>query len=1383
MMERLLVATLVACLFFQATAYTEPTFTADKSFLQKQKNVYELFWHVNQPTVYHPELYQVSKTWSIMDHIDEYTNKEVVYEFLKLWKNGMLPRGELFNPWYPDLHDEMVALFDLFYFAKNFETFYNTAVWARFNMNEEMYKYVLAVAIIHRPDTKHIRLPNLYEIWPHHFFNEDVIFRAHRIKMGDYGAAKKAITGTQPYLLTANYTGWYLTHDHDSEWKLNHFTEDIGLNSLYFYFHLMFPMWMSSEKYHLVKDYRGELYYYVHKQIMARYNMERLSHDLIELEYIDWNKPIATGYYPSMIHTTGLPYPQRLAWSDVPMHKYKYLERINHIEPRVSMAIDSGLVMKKDKHFELYEDENHDMNTLGNMIQGNMDSPFRRFYDSMDRLSKNILGYGYERSTKYQTTLSTLDLSLTSMRDPGFYRIYKKILSFFHKYKSNIPMYTHDQLGFPGVKIESVIVDKMVTYLDYFDSMISNAVSVHSHKEAQSLFIKARQQRLNHKPYTYHITVHSEKAVKGWVRVFLGPKYDIYGHEIDMMDNWMNFFQMDYWTVDLKPGINKIERSSHESIIAARDEMPSTEFYNMILKAMEGSETYKYSSQMSGFPDRMMLPTGKTEGMLFKLFVHISPYDESKVINVDMPVIGVKHFESKPLGFPLDRPMLHYDKTVPNMYWKDVTIFHKNADESNLTAYSRIVGLSSRITMGGLLVATLATCLFLQTTAYTELTFTADKTFLQKQKSIYELFWHVNQPTVYHPELYQIAKTWSITDHIDDYTNKDVVTVFLKLWKNGMLPRGELFHPWYIDVHDEMVALFDLFYFAKDFETFYNTAVWARFNINEEMYKYVLVIATIHRPDTKHIRLPNIYEICPHYFFNEDVLFRAHRIKMGDYGVAKKTDTGMESYLLLANYTGWYPTHNHDSEWKLNYFTEDIGMNSLYFYIQTIFPSWLSSEKYNLLKDFRGEMYYYTHKQIMARYYMERLSHDLGELEYIDWNKPIVTGYYPSMVLPTGLPLAQRPTWSDIPTYKYEYLQRINSIESRISMAIDSGRVMQKEKHLNLYENEMQDLNILGNMIQGNMDSPFLRFYDSVDRLSKNILGYGHERSTKYQTPLSALDLSITSMRDPGFYRIYKKILDHFHTYKTNLPMYTYDQLVFSGVKIESVAVDKLVTYFDYFDSMISNAVSVHSHKEAQDLFIKARQHRLNHKPYTYHMTVNSDKPTKGWMHVFIGPKYDVHGHEIDMVDNWMNFFELDNWVVDLKSGTNKIERSSHESLFVSRDEMPSTEFYNMILKSMEGSETYKYSSQLHGFPDRMMLPRGKPEGMVFKLFFYISPYDEAKSIKVDLPVFGTKLVEVKPFGFPLDRPMYYYDKTVPNMYWKDVTIFHKNAEDLNVTV
>lgn len=52
--------------------------------------------------------------------------------------------------------------------------------------------------------------------------------------------------------------------------------------------------------------------------------------------------------------------------------------------------------------------------------------------------------------------------------------------------------------------------------------------------------------------------------------------------------------------------------------------------------------------------------------------------------------------------------------------------------------------------------------------------------------------------------------------------------------------------------------------------------------MNEHMYIYVLSVAVIHRPDTRNIRLPPIYEVVPNYFFNDDVLHKAYRIAMGD---------------------------------------------------------------------------------------------------------------------------------------------------------------------------------------------------------------------------------------------------------------------------------------------------------------------------------------------------------------------------------------------------------------------------------------------------------------------------------------------------------------------
>lgn len=49
---------------------------------------------------------------------------------------------------------------------------------------------------------------------------------------------------------------------------------------------------------------------------------------------------------------------------------------------------------------------------------------------------------------------------------------------------------------------------------------------------------------------------------------------------------------------------------------------------------------------------------------------------------------------------------------------------------------------------------------------------TADKTYLIKQKNIYELFWHVDQPTIYHPELYQKARSFNLEDNIASFTDQ-----------------------------------------------------------------------------------------------------------------------------------------------------------------------------------------------------------------------------------------------------------------------------------------------------------------------------------------------------------------------------------------------------------------------------------------------------------------------------------------------------------------------------------------------------------------------------------------------------------------------------------
>lgn len=126
-----------------------------------------------------------------------------------------------------------------------------------------------------------------------------------------------------------------------------------------------------------------------------------------------------------------------------------------------------------------------------------------------------------------------------------------------------------------------------------------------------------------------------------------------------------------------------------------------------------------------------------------------------------------------------------------------------------------------------------------------------------------------------------------------------------------------------------------------------------------------------------------------------------------------------------------------------------------------------------------------------------------------------------------------------------------------------------------------------------------------------------------------------------------------------------------------------------------------------------------------------------------------------------------------MRQGTNSIERRSSDSVYTMPDIMSGDLFYKKLEKALGGSEPFTYYEKLFGFPERLTLPKGKPEGMRFKMFFYLSPIDETKITTVELPVFGKKIMDGKPLGFPLDRPMWPWKFLTPNMLFKDVKIYH----------
>jgi hypothetical protein len=228
----------------------------------------------------------------------------------------MLPRGEIFTINIDRQMKEVVTMFHMLYYAKDFVTFIKTACWMRLYCNEGMFVYALTVAVRHREDCKGIILPPPYEIYPYYFVRADVIQKAYMLKMKrglldhklcDFYGIKK--NEKDIIVIDENvYDDRVYMNKND---RLRYFTEDIDLNTYYYYFHVDYPFWMKDEVFDKLRTRRFELTIYMYQQILARYYLERLSNGLGEIKTLTWYEHVRKGYWPWLKYHNGVQFPMR----------------------------------------------------------------------------------------------------------------------------------------------------------------------------------------------------------------------------------------------------------------------------------------------------------------------------------------------------------------------------------------------------------------------------------------------------------------------------------------------------------------------------------------------------------------------------------------------------------------------------------------------------------------------------------------------------------------------------------------------------------------------------------------------------------------------------------------------------------------------------------------------------------------------------------------------------------------------------------------------------------------------------------------------------------------------------------------------------------------
>ncbi|GBP03146.1 Arylphorin subunit A4 [Eumeta japonica] len=178
---------------------------------------------------------------------------------------------------------------------------------------------------------------------------------------------------------------------------------------------------------------------------------------------------------------------------------------------------------------------------------------------------------------------------------------------------------------------------------------------------------------------------------------------------------------------------------------------------------------------------------------------------------------------------------------------------------------------------------------------------------------------------------------------------------------------------------------------------------------------------------------------------------------------------GTKMFYMPVDYTRDIEFFNRES--ALSYFTEDVGLNAYWYYLNMDYAFFLDGKTFGLNKDRRGEYWLYNVRQLLSRYYFERLSHGYGEIPEFSFLNTIEYGYNPQLVYYNGVGFSYRKNYYEVESYgKYDYYYKVVDFFNRIDEIITKGvYVTYDGKSIDLRKPE--SIEYIGNIMQGNVDT------------------------------------------------------------------------------------------------------------------------------------------------------------------------------------------------------------------------------------------------------------------------------------------------------------------------
>lgn len=499
--------------------------------------------------------------------------------------------------------------------------------------------------------------------------------------------------------------------------ELLHFwREDLYLNEHHRHWHFVYDTGGFPEPGRIrLKSRQGEVFIYMHKQMLARYETERLAAGLPAVEpFTDYSSSLGDGYDPDAREPRFLGYGARADSATLPVADQ------NDLNSRRSAYRDflsnNGQISGRTLPLNAA--------TMGTALESSLafgtelitqQSELDWIVTATSQLHLHNLGHNHIAALGAGS--GVMINPHTSLQDPVFWRWHSMIDGLAEEYYATLPAHEAADTGITVADDQIVVLSEVAgtdfgiddrdalktslieTAVDEFSNGTSGAESLHTGMIKESFEYNEGtvsrefdRSSLFTERFAVLARAHSETDQNATARLFLCADQFLVGSEAVGADQEHRFWiELDRKPVELTAGDNDIlflaDESSVVRKIGGTAPWPTSSFTEGSFDELHNRAGNNDDFCDCGWPLNLFLPKGTEAGMGFQLLVHVSPGHPGDGDGTcgSRAFCGAR-FDSYPelpnlnLGYPFDRPAaggtLAMSDAFPNMGRRGLTIQH-----------------------------------------------------------------------------------------------------------------------------------------------------------------------------------------------------------------------------------------------------------------------------------------------------------------------------------------------------------------------------------------------------------------------------------------------------------------------------------------------------------------------------------------------------------------------------------------------------------------------------------------------------------------------------------------------------------------------------------